>query len=611
MAYDDAAAPSWGTSDIRTWLNGTFYDAAFSSVEKSSLVGDDKVRLLTKVQAQNTAYFGNDAVRATTCTALAVSHGNSEDNYWLADGDALTCVDSAGTLVPATATAIAGVRPVIRIDADDIALVAAASQPPSPPDNVLSSAINLSSSYTLALRDDTLPSIAVSGYSTALGELTINCTPSKALTGGQKIFCYLQDMDDVQDSAALAVPADGKITLTDYTNPERRYKVMLAVTTPGGTNQTSVAGKVATLSIDNLAIAGIKKGDRFGAGQTISFTGKGWTSVVDNPKNGDLRWVPAEWSIGAKSGTWNAAPYDATVSLEPGDYTLTVSYAQENYSDSWARVTGSGIEVERSVAFHVDKALALSSSVANGTIEVGKSIKLTPNLTGGKWTYDSKRLSLSGNTFTGKQTGTTTVKYAFGRQSISYAIKVVPAPVGTPTGVKAASVGHTSVKVSWGKVDGATGYQLYRATSKTGSFTKVADTKSLNYTNKSLTTGKTYYYKVRAYRTADSATVYGADSPVVSAKPKPMAPAGMKASRVSNSSIKVSWKKVTGATKYQVYRATSKTGKYTKVTETTSLSYTNKKLTDNKTYYYKVRAYHTEKGVKVYGAYSTVVKAKP
>ncbi len=34
-------------------------------------------------------------------------------------------------------------------------------------------------------------------------------------------------------------------------------------------------------------------------------------------------------------------------------------------------------------------------------------------------------------------------------------------------------------------------------------------------------------------------------------------------------------------------------------------------LTNNKTHYYKVRAYHTEKGTKVYGAWSAVVSARP
>ena len=82
-------------------------------------------------------------------------------------------------------------------------------------------------------------------------------------------------------------------------------------------------------------------------------------------------------------------------------------------------------------------------------------------------------------------------------------------------------------------------------------------------------------------------------------------------SRVSDSSVKITWYKVSGATKYQVYRATSKGGTYSRVAETNSLSYTNKSLKDGTTYYYKVRAYHTESGKKVYGSYGAVVSATP
>ncbi len=173
--------------------------------------------------------------------------------------------------------------------------------------------------------------------------------------------------------------------------------------------------------------------------------------------------------------------------------------------------------------------------------------------------------------------------------------------------VKAASASYTSVKISWNKIPGAKGYQVYRSTSKAGTYKKVADTTSTSYTNKSLTTGKTYYYKVRMYT---SSKTYSFSS-IVSAKPVPATPTGVKAARVSNSSIKVSWSKVSGTTKYQIYRSASKTGTYKKVAETSNLSYTNKSLIDNKTYYYKVRAYRKMSSGKVYGAYSTIVSAKP
>ena len=77
--------------------------------------------------------------------------------------------------------------------------------------------------------------------------------------------------------------------------------------------------------------------------------------------------------------------------------------------------------------------------------------------------------------------------------------------------------------------------------------------------------------------------------------------------------IKVSWNKISGSTGYEVYRATSKSGKYSKiktVTKGSTLSYTNIKLSKGKTYYYKVKAYKTVDGKKVYSSYSSVKYAK-
>lgn len=151
----------------------------------------------------------------------------------------------------------------------------------------------------------------------------------------------------------------------------------------------------------------------------------------------------------------------------------------------------------------------------------------------------------------------------------------------------------------------------YTATSKTGTYSKITATTSVSYTNTGLTTGKTYYYKVRSYHLEGTAKVYGKYSAIVSAKPVPAAPKNVLATRASSSSIKITWGEVSGATKYKVYRATSSTGTYTLQATTTSKSYTNTGLTTGKTYYYKVRAYHLEGKAKVYGPYSAVVSAKP
>ncbi len=67
-----------------------------------------------------------------------------------------------------------------------------------------------------------------------------------------------------------------------------------------------------------------------------------------------------------------------------------------------------------------------------------------------------------------------------------------------------------------------------------------------------------------------------------------------------------------GATTYQVYRSTSKKGKYKKLTATKKTSYTDKKATGGKTYYYKIRVGKKSSLGTFYSSYSPVrsIKAK-
>lgn len=92
---------------------------------------------------------------------------------------------------------------------------------------------------------------------------------------------------------------------------------------------------------------------------------------------------------------------------------------------------------------------------------------------------------------------------------------------------------------------------------------------------------------------------------------KPGKPASVKAKSAGVSSIKVSWKKVKDADEYQVYRATSKNGKYKRVKTTKAASCTDKNRKTGKTYFYKVRACKKVDGVSYYSSYSAKVKATP
>ena len=61
--------------------------------------------------------------------------------------------------------------------------------------------------------------------------------------------------------------------------------------------------------------------------------------------------------------------------------------------------------------------------------------------------------------------------------------------------------GKKKATIKWNKVKGATGYTVYYKTSSKGSWKKLKATKSTSYTKTKLTSKKTYYFTVKAYKT--------------------------------------------------------------------------------------------------------------
>ncbi len=70
--------------------------------------------------------------------------------------------------------------------------------------------------------------------------------------------------------------------------------------------------------------------------------------------------------------------------------------------------------------------------------------------------------------------------------------------LSVPTKVKAKKKGSKKAKATWKKVDGATKYTVYRATSKNGKYKKVGTAKGGSYTDKTVKKSKKYFYKVVA-----------------------------------------------------------------------------------------------------------------
>ena len=164
------------------------------------------------------------------------------------------------------------------------------------------------------------------------------------------------------------------------------------------------------------------------------------------------------------------------------------------------------------------------------------------------------------------------------------------------------SQGRPTLK--WKAVTGAAKYEIYRSYSRDGSYSKYSTQTSTAYTNSSyLTSGTTYYYKVRALDANGNAGPYSAVVSVT-CRLKLSAPS-VTGGKDSQGRPTLKWNAVTGAAKYEVYRSTSRSGTYTKYSTQTSTSYTNSSyLTSGTTYYYKVRTLGSDGS---YGPYSSVV----
>jgi len=183
--------------------------------------------------------------------------------------------------------------------------------------------------------------------------------------------------------------------------------------------------------------------------------------------------------------------------------------------------------------------------------------------------------------------------------------------IQTPINIKAASASYNSIQLSWSPATGASGYEVWRKLWSTGTFMLVSTQIQTSLTNAGLAMGKTYYYKVRAYRLVGTTKVFSKDSAIVAATPTLSIPTGVKASSAGYNSAKVTWAAVSGASGYEVWRKLWSTGAFSLISTQTTTSLTNSGLATNKTYYYMVRAYRMVGTTKVYSKDSTIVSATP
>ena len=160
-------------------------------------------------------------------------------------------------------------------------------------------------------------------------------------------------------------------------------------------------------------------------------------------------------------------------------------------------------------------------------------------------------------------------------------------------------------KLTWNAVSGATSYRVFRSESRGTGYSLLGTTTATSYTNTGAAVGKTYYYRVKAVNNVGTSGY----SNIVSGKAKTAAPAAPSVT-IGNSSTgkpQLTWKAVSGAVKYEVYRSTRQNSGYSLLGTTTATSYVNTGASTGTTYYYRVKAVNRN---GMASGYSNIVSGK-
>ena len=173
------------------------------------------------------------------------------------------------------------------------------------------------------------------------------------------------------------------------------------------------------------------------------------------------------------------------------------------------------------------------------------------------------------------------------------------------------------VTLKWKAVDGAAKYEVYRATTKNGTYSKYYTTSRTNYTNTSGYAGYTYYYKVKAISAVlpegnssfSSIVSRTCDCAMPTLKLLGYDEDGYALYEIDyndNGNIIFKWSKVSGATSYKVYRSGYMNGSYKLLGETKNTTFTDTTATAGYYYYYKIVAVSSRSSYATSAAFKVV-----
>ena len=217
------------------------------------------------------------------------------------------------------------------------------------------------------------------------------------------------------------------------------------------------------------------------------------TALKDVYFNGSV----TQWTSIQIAGEGNSALYNADVHCS-GLPAPTVTGGNNNQGRptlKWKAVTGAA-------KYEVYRARSMNGDYIKYSTVTGTSYTNTSYIENGN-TYYYKVRALDANGTAGAWSSVVSVTY----RAASTGTLSAPTVTGSTD-----SQGRPTLK--WNAVSGAAKYEIYRSYSRDGSYSKYSTQTSTAYTNSSyLTSGTTYYYKVRALKSDGTA---GAWSSIVS-----------------------------------------------------------------------------------------------
>lgn len=237
-------------------------------------------------------------------------------------------------------------------------------------------------------------------------------------------------------------------------------------------------------------------------------------------------------------------------------------------------------------------------------------VNLTWNAVTGATGYNVERSTTSGGIYTSIATNVTSPNYidtsvsngttyyyvvtavnANGESAYSNEVSATPqAPLpSSPTNLVAIA-GTGQVSLTWDAVTNATSYDVKRSTTSGGIYTTISTgLTSPNYNDTTVTNGTAYYYVVTAVN-ASRESGNSNEATATPQSPEPSSPTNLSVT-TGTGQVNLTWMAVTGATGYNVKRATTAGGPYTSIAQNVSATtYTDTSVAAGSTYYYIVTA---------------------